>query len=369
MGGVTGPERVTGRPWWRVIGPWPIRPGLLTVVGLMYYLTFRAGQDGGLILQPSTAIPILVPGALAGLGVYAIGWVCRAWQHRSGVHWGNYLVALLAITAFTALLRINGLIGIEVEGAGANVQVIVRFLLTVVVTSAVAGTVVDRLERQVDATEAALSLAREQQIQLITADEEARRQVATFLHDRVQSALLVNCLELRAAAEEGVDRQQATLLKVAEQLEQLRAIDVRRAARALSPHLDDVDLRTAIEDLASQYDNVFTTDIELDAALERNLQKNKPVLALAIYRIVEQALLNVAAHAQASHVRVGITRSHDGMSVTVADDGRGLPSDPGRGLGSTIITTWVRALGGTWTLSRSPDGWTRLQAQFPTHEA
>lgn len=353
---MTGQDEVSRRPWWRVIGPWPIRPGLLTVVGLMYYLTFRAGQDGGLILQPGTALPILVPGAVAGFGVYVLGWLGRAWQLRVGVRWGNYLVSLAAITAFTALLRISGLIGIDIDGIAANIQVSVRFLVTVLVTSAVAGAVVDRLERQVAATREALSVAREHQVQLITADEEARRQVAAFLHDRVQSALLSSCLELRAAAEDVDARNRAAFLAVAERLEQLRAIDVRRAARSLSPHLEDVDLRTAIQDLASQYDSAFVTEVDLDPAAERWLQDEQPLLALATYRIIEQALLNVAAHAHASSVRVAIVVDDTHVTVSVEDDGTGLGAEPGRGLGSTIITTWARAAGGSWSMATGAAG-------------
>ena len=358
---------VARRPWWRFFGPWPIRPGLLSLVGFLYYLTYRAGQQGGvMLLAPASLRDVVLPGAVGALGVLAVAWVGRAWQRRFGVHWGNYLFTHVAITAFATALRLTGLIGIDIVGLVPNIQTFLRFLGTFVITSAVAGAVLDRLERQVAATEEALAIAREQQVQIITADEEARRQVSIFLHDRVQAGLLASCLELRAALKTMHATDRERLLPTVERLEDLRAIDVRRAARSLSPNLDEVGLQTAIEDLAAQFDASFTTDVVVDRQLERTRPDRDSVIPLAIYRIVDQALINVAAHADATHVRVKVIAGHDAVSVTIEDDGRGMPANPMRGLGSTIITTWVRAVEGSWTLAPGAAArGTRLEVRLP----
>lgn len=358
---------VPRRPWWRLIGPWPIRPGLLSLIGFLYYLTYRAGQQGGVMLiAPASLRDVVLPGVVGALGVLAVAWAGRSWQRRFGVHWGNYLLTHVAITALATALRLTGLIGIDIAGVIPNVQTFLRFLGTFLITSAVAGSVLDRLERQVAATESALAIAREQQIQIITADEEARRQVSLFLHDRVQAGLLASCLELRAAlkAVDGAHRE--ALLPVVERLEQLRSIDVRRAARILSPNLEDVDLQTALEDLAAQFDGSFVAEVRIDPAVEATLRDEPMTTGQAIYRIVDQGLINVAAHADASWVGISVEQVGADLVVSVEDDGRGLTDAPGKGLGSTIITTWVRAAGGSWSLSTRGSGTgTLLTATLP----
>jgi signal transduction histidine kinase len=79
-------------------------------------------------------------------------------------------------------------------------------------------------------------------------------------------------------------------------------------------------------------------------------------LLLAAYRIVEQGLLNAVVHAGASRVDIRITRTSAGCTVTVADDGDGLSQNAGSGLGSTLVTTWARAMHGEWRWETGLDG-------------
>ena len=339
------------RRWLALVGPWPIRPGLLTGVAFLYYLTYRAGQQGRVLLfDPTSIIETIIPGLLGALAMYGVGSLGRAWQRRRGLGWISYLATLGCMTALGIAFRAGVISGTPDLPLGGNVAAYLRFLFTFVLTSAVAGVIVSRLEQQVSATQEALRIAREQQVQLIAADEEARRQVSLLLHDRVQAGLLTTCLELRGLGPSLPADERAVLDGLIERLEAMRVLDVRQAARVLSPNLEDVDLQTALEDLASQYEAVFTTEVSIDAAVERELSDRWPFTALAIYRIVDQGLINVAAHADAQHVTVRIDRTSDGFAVIVQDDGHGPVGDPQPGLGSTLITTWVRAADGEWSL-------------------
>ena len=118
----------------------------------------------------------------------------------------------------------------------------------------------------------------------------------------------------------------------------------------------EVGLQTALEDLAGQYETSFVTSIDLPVDVDRQLVRDAPFTALAIYRIVDQALLNAAVHAQATQLRVEVSRSNGWFVATVRDNGIGLPPNRRPGLGTTIINTWVRATGGSWSLEDAPSG-------------
>lgn len=351
----------------RVVGPWPIRPALLTFFTFMIYLTFQAGAAGGEpLLSPHMMRTAVLPGVLLGLPVFSIAWLGRAWQDRHGVHWPSYLLVIALLTAVAPLGRRFDIVPTDVVGGVSNVTSVFRFAGTYMLTNAVAGLVVRRLERQISATEEALDIARRQQVQILTADEEARRQASLLLHDRVQAGLIITCLELRQLSKELPSASAAKLRPLIEQLETIRSIDVRRAARALSPNLKDIDFQTAVEELVLPYETSFQVDITIDPEIDRSRGRIDPQVLLAAYRVIDQALLNTAAHAQAHHVSISFVRTVDGLEAKVVDDGVGLPQAPVRGLGSTIVTTWMRATGGSWTMeSPRSGGGTTVTAVWP----
>jgi len=89
----------------------------------------------------------------------------------------------------------------------------------------------------------------------------------------------------------------------------------------------------------------------------------------AVYRIIQEALTNVARHAHAKRVWVGLTARGDELRLEVRDDGVGLPADNGAsrpsGIGLIGIRERVRALGGTVSLSSGPGGGACLRASVP----
>jgi signal transduction histidine kinase len=97
-----------------------------------------------------------------------------------------------------------------------------------------------------------------------------------------------------------------------------------------------------------------------------------PDLELAAFRIVQQALANVAAHAQAQHAVVGVAFAHDGLTLTVRDDGRGfVPPDQPADLVTEghfgLMGMRERAMlyGGHLTIDASPGKGTTITAWLP----
>ena len=346
------------RPWWRIIGPWPIRPTVLATAFGLFFIAFL----GGWIAQVGRFEAIFIVWLIAGGAVlvaasWGIAELGRRWQQRHGVHGLSYLVVLIALGLIGPLARELQLVPETTMSSGGTFALsFLRPFALFAVTSAVAGVAFARVEREMAATREALDLAKAQQVQIIAADEEARRQVSMLLHDRVQAGLLSTCLELRDVAKRATPEEKEALGALAEKLESMRSIDVRRAARTLSPNLLEVGLQTALEDLAGQYETSFVTSIDLPVDVDRQLVRDAPFTALAIYRIVDQALLNAAVHAQATQLRVEVSRPNGWFVVTVSDNGIGLPPNRRPGLGTTIINTWVRATGGSWSLENSASG-------------
>ncbi|GAA5186772.1 hypothetical protein GCM10023322_33750 [Rugosimonospora acidiphila] len=86
---------------------------------------------------------------------------------------------------------------------------------------------------------------------------------------------------------------------------------------------------------------------------------------LTIYRIAQEALTNIARHANATAAWVDVARVGDRVRLSVSDDGTGPPKAPTRGSGLLGIEERVRACGGSWDLDERPGGGTLLAAIVP----
>lgn len=355
-----------GSRWWRVLGPWPLRPLIVFFFAWYFYIATATGQligqenvapsdwlRGALLLAaPAAAVMALV--VLAG----------RRWQRSHGIGALSYFTTLLVAAVLGLAVRF--LIGaIPADALSEPVPIIVgvmRTMVLLVITLAIAGALTDRLQRQVDATSEALVLLREQQQLMLEADEAARRQVAALLHDRVQAGLIAACLELQLMARDASAQDRKQLQQLVARLEDIRSLDVRRAARALSPDLHDVDLQSALEELVSQYEPGMGASVTVSPELDARRGEIGDEVVLAVYRIAEQAVLNSATHGQASHAQVSVVLEGDEVVISVRDDGRGLSSPRGQGLGSAVLTTWTRLFDGQWSLEGRPAGGAELRA-------
>jgi signal transduction histidine kinase len=155
----------------------------------------------------------------------------------------------------------------------------------------------------------------------ISAQEEERRRVARELHDETGQALSAILVGLRNLEEASTLPDARTLASRLRQLAADTVRDVGRIARGLRPAiLDDLGLVPALRRYAEELGptrhlRVLVTDDgpeRLPAAVETTL-----------YRIVQEALTNVARHAQARHAAVIIERHNGAVRATVQDDGTG----------------------------------------------
>ena len=162
---------------------------------------------------------------------------------------------------------------------------------------------------------------------VVTVQEAERSRLARDLHDGVLQDLCAVTRDLKALeAQPQSDQTQFADLAVrsGEAVQTLRTI-----CRDLRPPLLQHDLASALKALVEQLDSRSTAPIHLEvSAQELHLSDD---VAVAIFRITQEALNNAIQHADASEIVVRLTQYPDHLRLTVTDDGRGIAggAEPG----------------------------------------
>jgi signal transduction histidine kinase len=194
---------------------------------------------------------------------------------------------------------------------------------------------------------------------LVEAGDAERRRLERNLHDGAQSRLVALALKLRMARgrAEGLPELAELLDESSDEL-QASLNELRELARGIHPAvLTDRGLVPALEMLASR----APVPVELTANGGDDLPA--PV-ATAIYFVVSEALTNVAKYAQARQAAVTVERTAGRVVAEVVDDGVG-GANVAKGSGLRGLSDRVAALDGRLVLDSSPEGGTRLRAEFP----
>jgi two-component system, NarL family, sensor histidine kinase UhpB len=162
---------------------------------------------------------------------------------------------------------------------------------------------------------------RESARQALRVLEGERSRIARELHDEVGQTLTGAMLQVEALAARIPD-------DLRDEFDELRETarsgteDVRRIARQLRPEaLEDLGLQSALAALATSFGE------QAQVRVERRLEPSLPLSEdeeLVVYRVAQEALTNVARHAQASRVDLRLQQNHALTVLTVRDDGRGL---------------------------------------------
>ena len=200
---------------------------------------------------------------------------------------------------------------------------------------------------------------------LVTVREEERRRLRRDLHDGLGPQLASLTLKLETARNRlAHDPLAQALLSDLTQQTQATVADIRRLIYALRPPaLDELGLISALRELT-----LLSSDqvaMHLDAP--DCLPELPAAVEVAVYRIAQEALTNVVRHAHAHHcdLQLDLDEPAGRVSLSIQDDGCGLP--PSRGVGVGLVSMRERAeeLGGTWTIEQVPTGGTRVLARLP----
>jgi len=198
---------------------------------------------------------------------------------------------------------------------------------------------------------------------LIKAEEASKMKLAIFLHDRVQSDLMTISLSLKKISLKGEALDQVLINEAIQHLESMRSADLKKVIEELSPNFEIGGLKGSLEVLKQQYCSNMSIAVQVDETSETL----GLLYMLAVYRIVEQCLLNSFLHGPAKNVFVSVSTDSEGKSeVLISDDGPGTDLDfVDSGVGTAVIDSWVGILNGKKTVDTVPGHGYRLQVNFP----
>jgi signal transduction histidine kinase len=156
---------------------------------------------------------------------------------------------------------------------------------------------------------------------LIKADEAVREQTSRFLHDRVQSDLMVVGMKLRSISGKSSDDVNEVIDRAISRLENTRTSDLKNLVQILAPNFQAGGLASAIDSLLEQY----RTAMEFSMVIDKETEQLDSKVLLGIFRIIEQSILNSLVHGPANKVQIEISTDESGISMlAISDDGPGV---------------------------------------------
>jgi two-component system sensor histidine kinase UhpB len=160
---------------------------------------------------------------------------------------------------------------------------------------------------------------------VLAAQEAERVGIARDLHDEVGQVLTGVLLHLDSIAERAPAHRDE--IDDAKQSVRRALDEVRRISSELRPEmLEHLGLVSALTELTTTFSRV--SGIGVERQFDQLLPKLEPDAELAVYRIAQESLTNVARHAQATRVTVTLEQGFDSVVLRVVDDGRGFARNP-----------------------------------------
>lgn len=201
---------------------------------------------------------------------------------------------------------------------------------------------------------------RESARRALRAQEAERRRVARELHDELGQTMTGVLLRI----DEAIRAPEDADLEEAREDARRSLDDVRRIARDLRPDtLEELGLHSALNGLAMRF--ARQTGLTVDRSLE-HLPPLDDDAEIVVYRVTQEALTNVARHAGAQRVAIALRRDGDTVTLTVDDDGHGVPRHVGReARGITGMRERALLVRGRLTVGGSPLGGTRVTLRIP----
>ncbi len=207
--------------------------------------------------------------------------------------------------------------------------------------------------------------------QIHEAREEEKTRIARELHDelgQLLTALKMDLIWLRDRLPDGDAATAAKAGRMNHTLDQTIA-SVRRISAHLGPlMLDDLGFPDAVAWLAEDFSERFGIPCDIQMPAEDALAELNRGRVMTLFRILQEALTNVARHAQARNTWIRLAIDDGVLQLEVEDDGRGIaPDDLGktRTLGIRGMRQRANHVGGTLDIGQTPLGGTRVSVQVP----
>ncbi|WP_150493216.1 cache domain-containing protein [Roseibium aquae] len=202
---------------------------------------------------------------------------------------------------------------------------------------------------------------------IMEVQEQERKRVSSELHDSISQLLVsvrygVELIHSEAGPVSGLQVQATKCLKALDDA----IAEVRRISRDLRPSvLDDMGLASALTSLGQEFES--QSGIRVCVSADRAYDRLSDSAKTALYRIVQECLTNVARHSGATEVDVDLSLDDQQVTLTVQDNGSGLPSSNliGSGLGFRNMRERIETHRGRLSFSNSLKGGALIMVQLP----
>jgi len=208
--------------------------------------------------------------------------------------------------------------------------------------------------------------------QLIYAQEEERRRLARELHDDLSQRLAILSMDADTLQQELSESEESLRTRIRDLQSRIVEIstEIHGISRRLHPSIiETLGLARAIASECSNFAQREHIEVQCDAQpIPAGVSSE---VSLCIFRIVQEGLRNVARHAHASKVRVGLNVEEGALHLCIQDDGIGFNSDKGgkrRGLGLASIDERIRLIRGSVTIDSAPGKGTVIRVSVPLGE-
>lgn len=206
-----------------------------------------------------------------------------------------------------------------------------------------------------------------EEMQMLLADRE---RIGRELHDGTLQSIYAAGMLLSAAERDFKQDNSARALDYVQQSVHLMnqsVTDIRSYIGELRPQPTERSLRNGLQELADSRHLRSLVDLELDLPVDSEIALS-PSHIRHLLAIANEALSNVARHAQASQVHIRVSSDSVGICLEIADNGHGLPADHVQGYGLRNMQERTRLLDGTFALASEPGEGTTLQVRVPWKE-
>jgi PAS domain S-box-containing protein len=210
--------------------------------------------------------------------------------------------------------------------------------------------------------------------QLLTAQENERKRLASELHDELGHALLAMKLALRSIGKELLPTQEDLKEELRDQLDYIDEVigEVRRLYHDLSPgDVEDLGLTKALRTLIADF-----SDLQEGIAWEVDLADLDGLFPLSvqtiIYRLVQEALTNIGKHAAPDEVKISAAPEDARVRFVIQDDGAGFNTSEvlhsAGGLGLVAMEERLNMVGGTFEVWSKPQKGTKIAFSIPMRQ-
>ncbi len=213
---------------------------------------------------------------------------------------------------------------------------------------------------------------------LLTAQEEERKRIARELHDGLgQSLCAIQCSLAVALEHMGEEKLSTGVKSLNRSIAILGGVieELQRISRNLRPStLDELGLLSTIESACREFESIYS-QIHVEKQIDIREDDTPDSLKIVIYRVLQEALNNIAKHSQADIVRLSLKETDGKIELAIYDNGRGFDlehvlsvEESRRGLGLTGMKERTELSRGSFSIESGKGSGTTVWASWQHQE-